>query len=103
MRHYRLKGENTLHIAVTNLWPNRMIGDEQYEDDVEWSDLKIFTNAPGSPAVGRFMKRVPDWLRHGAPRPSQHRKSVISFKFFEKDAPLLPSGLLGPVEIKVTH
>lgn len=97
---YIKEGNNSLNIAVTNLWPNRMIGDEQYEDDVEWDELMTYSYASDSPVVGRYMKKVPDWLRNGEPRPSQHRRAVISFKFFEKDAPLLPSGLLGPVEIK---
>ena len=100
---YLQEGENTLSIAVTNLWPNRMIGDEQYEDDVEWGDPLMFGHGSAKPSVGRFMKRVPDWLRNGQSRPSQHRKAVVSFKFFEKDAPLLPSGLLGPVEIRLTE
>lgn len=94
------KGKNTLEIDVTNLWVNRMIGDEQEGDDVEWTELKRYSYAPGSPAIGRFMKRVPEWLSKGQPRPSKNRKAVISFKFYEKDAPLLPSGLLGPVVIR---
>lgn len=93
------KGDNTLEIDVTNLWVNRMIGDEQEEDDVEWTELKRYTYAPGSPAIGRFMKNVPEWLSRGLPRPSKNRKAVISFKFYEKDTPLLPSGILGPVVI----
>ena len=99
---YLHKGNNTLEIDVTNLWVNRMIGDEQEEDDVEWAELKHYTYAPGSPAIGRFMKSVPEWLTKGQPRPSKNRKAVISFKFYEKDAPLLPSGLLGPVVIRKT-
>lgn len=98
---YIKKGDNTLQIAVTNLWCNRLIGDEQYEDDTEWSDKLFYDYAPGKPAIGRFMKRVPDWLANGQPRPSKHRKTVVSFKFLEKDSPLLPSGLLGPVTIDV--
>ena len=93
------QGENTIEIDVTNLWVNRMIGDEQEADDVEWSEPFSFGAAKGQPAVGRFMKRVPEWLSKGEPRPSKNRKTVISFKFYEKDAPLLPSGLLGPVVI----
>lgn len=100
---YIIKGENRLEIAVTNLWPNRMIGDEQWEDDMEWDEPFVYDYAPGKPVAGRFMKRVPDWLRLNQPRPSRHRKAVVSFKFFEKDSPLLPSGLLGPVFIQVTR
>lgn len=98
---YLKKGDNTLQISVTNLWPNRMIGDEQYEDDVEWDEPFVYEYAPGKPVAGRFMKRIPQWLQHGQPRPSQHRKAIVSFKFFKKDAPLLPSGLLGPVTLQI--
>lgn len=94
------QGENTIEIDVTNLWVNRLIGDEQEDDDVEWAELKRYSYAPGSPAIGRFMQSVPKWLSNNQPRPSKNRKAVISFKFYEKDAPLLPSGLLGPVVIK---
>ena len=92
-------GDNTIEIDVTNLWVNRMVGDEQEPDDVEWSELFRYTYAPGKPAVGRFMKAVPEWLSQGKPRPT-NRQAVISYKFFEKDAPLLRSGLLGPVVLQ---
>ena len=97
------KGENTLEIDVTNLWVNRMIGDEQEDDDVEWSDPVSFGAASGKPGIVHFMKSVPEWLSKGQPRPSKNRKAVISFKFYEKDAPILPSGLLGPVVITKLH
>lgn len=93
--------DNTIEVQVTNLWANRMIGDEQHPDDIVWSDALHYEYAPGNPAIGRYMMEVPDWLRHGQPRPSQGRKSVYVFKFFEKYSPLLPSGLMGPVEVKV--
>ena len=95
------KGENEIVIEVTNLWINRLVGDEQEPDDVEWTEPMIFGHAPGTPKAGRFMAKVPDWLANNWPRPSKGRKAVISFKFYEKDAPLLPSGLLGPVTIQI--
>lgn len=98
---YIKKGDNFLQIAVTNLWPNRMIGDEQYPDDIEWDDDFTYDYAQGKPTVGRFMKRIPEWLQTGSPRPEQRRKTVVSFKFFHKDSPLLPSGLLGPATIRL--
>ena len=94
-----LGGNNTLEIDVTNLWVNRMVGDEQEPDDVEWSDPVVFGAAPKSPTVGRFMKEVPEWLSKGMARPTK-RKAVVSMKFFEKDSPLLRSGMIGPVVLQ---
>lgn len=91
--------ENEIMVEVTNLWPNRMIGDEQEPDDLEWSEPLVYTYAPGSPEVGRYLLSNPEWLRKGLPRPSKGRKTVGCFKFFKADSPLIPSGLLGPVEI----
>jgi len=92
-------GDNRIEINVTNLWPNRMIGDEQEPDDIEWSEPLTYDFAPGKPEAGRYMTAIPEWLQKGKPRPSQGRKTVGCFKFFTKDSSLLPSGLLGPVGI----
>ena len=73
-----------------------IVGDEQEPDDVEWSEPVAFGAAPNSPAIGRAMKKVPAWLSQGLPRPTK-RKAIVSFKFFEKDTPLLRSGMMGPV------
>jgi hypothetical protein len=56
-----LKGENTLEIKVTNLWPNRLIAD--------------------------------------AALPEEQRLTRTNIEF-KPDAPLLPSGLLGPVTLQ---
>ena len=48
-----------IEIDVTNLWVNRMIGDEQEPDDTEWSEPFVYDYAPGNPEVGRFMKSIP--------------------------------------------
>ena len=98
---YLNDGANVIEVDVTNLWVNRMIGDEQEPDDTEWCEPFIYDYAPGKPEVGRFMKSVPSWLSSGTPRPSKGRKTVVSFKFFKKTDELLPSGLLGPVKIVV--
>ena len=94
-------GKNEIEIDVTNLWPNRMIGDEQEPDDIEWSEPLVYEYAPGSPVAGRYMASIPDWLKNGTPRPSKGRKTVCSFKFFTADSPLLSSGLLGPVTLQL--
>jgi hypothetical protein len=72
---------NQLEIEVANLWPNRLIGDEQLPDD------------------GIKNEQWPDWLLKGQPRTSG-RFTFTSFKHYEKDAPLFASGLLGPVTIQ---
>ena len=97
------KGKNKIEIEITNLWVNRLIGDELEDDDIEWSDPIQFGSAKDSPSIGQFMAKVPDWLKNGLPRPSKNRKAVVSFKFFKKDDPLLPSGLLGPVRIVIVE
>ena len=94
------EGDNIIEVDVTNLWPNRMIGDEQEPDDIEWSEPLIYDFAPGKPVAGRYMNAIPEWLRQGTVRPSKNRKTVGCFKFFTKDSPLLPSGLIGPVVIR---
>ena len=92
-------GENRLEIRVTNLWVNRMIGDESEPDDVVWDEPFRYSYAPGNPIVGSMMKEIPEWLEKGLPRPSQGRHAVMVFKFFNQNAPLQSSGLLGPVAL----
>ncbi len=53
-------GENALEIKVTNLWVNRLIGDQQ---------------------------------------PGAKKYTYTAMNFYQADSPLLPSGLLGPVQI----
>jgi len=54
-------GENSLEIKVTNLWVNRLIGDQQ-------------------PGV-------------------KEKLTYTTMPFYQADSPLLPSGLLGPVQV----
>ena len=91
-------GANELAVKVTNLWPNRMIGDEQEPDDARWSEPFIYEYSPEKPEVGRFLEEVPDWLRDHKQRPSG-RYTFSDFKFFTRESPLLPSGLMGPVRL----
>ncbi|NLH97882.1 MAG: hypothetical protein GX446_00125 [Chthonomonadales bacterium] len=79
-------GPNTLRIRVTNLWPNRLIGDEQKPGDIEWR--------------GNTIAGWPDWLWSGQPRPKTDRFTFTTWRFWWKDSPLLESGLLGPVVVR---
>jgi hypothetical protein len=82
------EGHNELEVRVTNLWVNRLIGDEQLPADREW--IKV-------PARGGFaLKAYPEWFQRGERSPTG-RLTFATWKHYEKDAPLLSSGLLGPV------
>ena len=86
-------GENAIEIAVTNVWANRLIGDEQYPADVVWEigDAKI--------TAGKFLKEFPDWFLKGEQRPTKERLTFTTWNYFSKDSPLVSSGLLGPVTL----
>lgn len=78
-------GQNDLEIKVTNLWPNRLIGDEQYPKDFELN--------------GQRIKSWPAWLLTQTKRPSG-RQTFAGHQHWQKDAALQTSGLLGPVLIR---
>ncbi|MDR2286063.1 MAG: glycosyl hydrolase [Prevotellaceae bacterium] len=72
--------DNKLEIEIVNLWPNRMIGDEQLPYD--------------GPEHGRW----PEWLLEGKPR-TNGRYTFAAFRHYDKNSTLLESGLIGPVTI----
>lgn len=80
-------GANELEIRVTNLWPNRLIGDEKKPPYLKFSP-------GGSPA------EWPDWVVNGASVPNTGRFTFTTWHHYSKDSPLLESGLLGPVTLQ---
>ena len=82
-------GINELEVQVVNLWPNRLIGDEQLPPDVEWKPTT---------ANGAAIAKIPDFVLKNQPSPTG-RVAFTTWKLWTKDDPLLPSGLLGPVHI----
>ena len=84
---------NSLTIEVTNVWANRLIGDEQEPDDCEWLPNQYFYNS------GKYLKEFPDWFLNNQPRPSKGRYCFTTWNYFSKDSPLVQSGLIGPVQL----
>ena len=81
-------GANKLVVKVTNLWPNRLIGDEQLPADVEWN--------------GKQLKEWPQWFLDGKPSPTG-RLTFTTWHHWTKTSPLLESGLLGPMTLRTAE
>ena len=81
-------GANKLVVKVTNLWPNRLIGDEQLPSDREWN--------------GKQLKAWPQWLLDGKPSPTG-RFTFTTWHHYTKDSQLLDSGLIGPVTLQTAE
>ena len=82
-----------IEIRVTNLWPNRLIGDDALpEGDAVY-------NKPTKRWKGGGLKSIPSRVFEGKPSPTG-RHTFTMFKHWSKEDDLLPSGLLGPVAIR---
>ena len=80
-------GENQLEIHVTNLWVNRLIGDEflpaenQYD---AWGELKT----------------LPEWYKNNEVKTGD-RITFVTWRQYDQSGPLVESGLVGPVTLSV--
>jgi hypothetical protein len=90
--HAAKSGINELVIRVVTLWPNRLIGDEQLPPEY------VYEEVTGD--MGASIARMPEWYLRGEPKPRGQRVAFSVWKHYQKDDPLLESGLLGPVVIK---
>ena len=86
-----------LKIRVTNLWANRLIGDDiQHADDCEWVGNMAAEDGLDEPGI----KAIPQWVKEGKKSPTG-RCTFTTWKHWTKNDELLPSGLLGPVSLRV--
>jgi hypothetical protein len=79
-------GDNTLEIGVTNLWINRMLGDEELPEDSD-------RNPDGT------LKAWPRWVEEGKPSPTG-RFTFTSWRLWKKGEAPVESGLIGPVTFR---
>jgi hypothetical protein len=91
-------GDNDLEIQVANLWPNRLIGDEQQPPEYEYG--AAFGGGAGTSGQTGGITKIPDWYAKGQPKPPSPRVAFATWKWYSKDDPLFESGLLGPVRLR---
>lgn len=86
-----VSGKNGLRIEVTNLWTNRLIGEERFPDT---SGYTADEHVP--------VKQMPEWYTSNQPQPAGQRTTFTTQSFYKSTDRLEPSGLLGPVKISVS-
>ncbi|MFD0796563.1 glycosyl hydrolase [Maribacter chungangensis] len=95
---YVKNGENQLAVLLTNQWSNRLIGDERYPAN------------DGGYKLGPHRATdltMPEWYTNNEPRPKGKRTTFTTAPFYKANDALMPSGLLGPVQLHfsktITH
>jgi hypothetical protein len=92
VRSWVHKGTNTIEIAVTDRWVNRLIGDESLPADAQYA-------MDGGPMLSGRLAAFPDWYGDAAKMRARRRTSFATWKHFTADSPLVPAGLIGPAQL----
>ena len=88
--------EMKLSIRVTNLWPNRLIGDDMLPEDCVWSG-----DASDVDRHNVGLAEFPGWLTDRARVRESGRTTFAVWRHWTKTDTLIPSGLLGPAVLRV--
>lgn len=89
-------GENRLEIRITNLWPNRLIGDEAKPDIRSFQESR---RGEGPAEWNNWLELADLEQQSGRYSKQTGRYTWATWKHYDADDPLLESGLLGPVRM----
>ena len=88
-------GTNEIRIKVVNRWINRLIGDEFLPEEATYKGI-----ATDSSATAGVLTKFPDWYTDPSKAAFRKRTTFATWKHYDKNSPLVPSGLIGPVFVR---